>query len=158
MFREVVRFKQALSPEASAEVLKAQVRGVLSVQGDDGYPYALPIDYYYNPQDGHLYFHSGKTGHKMDAIEKDDKVSFCVIDEGFRRPGEWALNFQSVIVFGRIRKVEDPEKANEMIRKLCYRFTDDLLYIEQEFRRSGANTVCLELIPEHITGKRVNES
>ena len=83
MFREVTRKKQVLSKEEVVGLLKKQLRGVLSMLGDDDYPYGLPINHYYNEEDGCLYFHGGKTGHKIDSIRKHDKVSFCVYDEGF---------------------------------------------------------------------------
>ena len=89
---------------------------------------------------------------------KCDKVSFCVYDSGFRKEWEWALNIRSVIVFSRIRPVTDPDLAMKICRNLCYKFTDDESYIEHELKFSGSNVLCLELIPEHITGKLANES
>ena len=101
MFREMVRKKQQLTKEEAIELLKKEPRGVLSLLGDDGYPYGVPIDHWYNPEDGKLYFHCGKRGHKIDAIRSCDKASFCVCDEGYRKEGDWALNIKSVIVFGK---------------------------------------------------------
>ena len=158
MFREITRFKQALPKEECIEVLKTQLRGVLAVQGDDGYPYALPINHYYNEADGRLYFHSGSKGHKIESILRDPKASFCVYDEGFRRDGEWALNIRSVIVFGRIEVIEDREKIYEISRQLSYKFTNDTDYIEREIKHAGPRTFMFALIPEHITGKLVNEA
>ena len=158
MFRTVTRFKQALSDTECREILKNEKRGVLSVLGDDGYPYGMPINYWYSEKDGLIYFHTGKKGHRTDAIRGCDKVSFCVYDEGFVREGEWALNIKSVIVFGRIRIVEDHEEAIEICRELSYKFTDDAEYIEGEVRRSGPGVMVLMLVPEHMTGKIVNES
>ena len=89
---------------------------------------------------------------------KCDKASFCVYDSGFRKEWEWALNIRSVIVFGRTRPVTDPDLTMKIYRNLCYKFTDDESYIEHELKFSGPNVLCLELIPEHITGKLVNES
>lgn len=158
MFREIVRKKNAISRDECTEILKAELRGVLSVIGDGGYPYGLPINYYYNEEDGHLYFHSGRSGHKIDSIANCDKVSFCVYDSGYREEGDWALNIKSVIVFGKIRAVDDFRKAMDICRKLSYKFTSDSEYIEKEIASFGKNTLCLELIPEHITGKKIKES
>lgn len=157
MFRELMRKKQALPPEECAEILRNARRGVLSVAGDDGYPYGLPINHWYCEEDGHLYFHSGREGHKIDAIRRCGKASFCVTDEGVRNPGEWWLTFRSVIVFGRIGIVEDHARALAVSRSLSRRFTDDEAYIEEEIRRSGPAVLCFELVPEHIAGKRVSE-
>lgn len=158
MFREIKRIKQKLSDAECVEILKEEKRGVLSVQGDDGYPYGLPINHYYNEADGCLYFHSGKVGHKIDAIRRCDKASFCAYDQGFRKDGEWALNIKSVIVFGRIEIIEDQETIYDISRKLSYKFTWDEAYIDQEIARSGPRTLMFRLRPEHMTGKLVNES
>ena len=158
MFRDMLRIKQQLTEEECIEILKAEPRGVLSVLGDDGYPYGMPMNHWYCEENGHLYFHSSMKGHKVDAIRNHEKVSFCVYDQGFRKDGEWALNIKSVIVFRRIRFLENQQEAVEIIRKLSYKYTSDAEYIEREIRAAGARTLCLELIPEHMTGKLVNES
>ena len=158
MFRELARKKQALSEARIREILETEKRGVLSVLGDDGYPYGVPINYWYCPENGNLYFHSGKKGHKVDALAENEKVSFCVYDAGYRKEGEWALNISSVIIFGKMRVVSDPEAAKEIYRKLSLKFTEDLDYIDTEIRKLASATVCYELQPEHITGKIVNEA
>lgn len=109
-------------------------------------------------EDGHLYFHGAKEGHKIDAISRCDKVSYCVCDSGYRKEGEWALNIKSVIVFGRIRVVEDEEKKREICTRLTRKFTDDEEYLKKEMTNAFPRVCCLELIPEHMTGKLVNES
>ena len=158
MFREMRRFKQQLSEEECIRILKEEPRGILSVLGDDGYPYGVPLDYWYSEEDKKIYFHCAKEGHKMDAIRACDKVSYCVYDSGYRKEGEWALNIKSVIVFGRIRPVTDEEKKKEICISLCRKFTDDEAYIAREMETAFARVACLELIPEHMTGKLVKES
>ena len=153
-----MRIKQQLPQEECIEILKNEPRGVLSVLGDDGYPYGMPINQYYCEEDGKIYFHSGKKGHKVDAIKRCDKASFCAYDQGFRREGEWALNIRSVIVFGRIEIIEDTEKVYEISRRLSRKFTDDEAYIEHEIVKSGPRTLMFALVPEHMTGKLVNEA
>ena len=158
MFRKMMRTKQQLTDEMCIAVLKREKRGVLSVIGDNGYPYGVPLNHYYCEEDGKLYFHSGKAGHKLDALHRCPKASFCVYDGGFRRDGEWALNICSVIVFGQIEFVENREKIYEIARLLSRKFTDDEAYIRHEIEKSGPGTVMFALKPEHITGKQVNES
>ncbi len=158
MFRELVRIKQKLLDEECIQLLKHEKRGVLSVMGDDGYPYGMPLNHFYNSEDGKLYFHSGKSGHKIDAIKRCDKASFCLMDEGYRKEGEWALNIKSVIVFGRIEIIEDPDTIIDISRRLSYKFTDDSAYIEKEIKTSGPRTFMFALVPEHICGKLVNEA
>lgn len=158
MFRELARKKQSLDGEQIRKILIAEKRGVLSLNGENGYPYGLPINYWYNEQNGYIYFHSGKSGHKVDAIALDNRASFCVYDSGYVKSGEWALNISSVIAFGRIYPVEDLELSCEIFRSFSLKFTSDLSYIESEIKKFSAVTLCYEFRPEHITGKIVNES
>ena len=158
MFRELTRKKQQLSEEECIRLLKTQKRGVLSVVGDGGYPYGMPMNHLYNEEDGKLYFHCGRTGHRMDAIRANDRASFCLLDEGTRTPGEWALNLRSVIVFGRIEIVEDPALTVEITTRLSRKFTEDEAYIQAEIEGNLHRTVLLALTPEHLCGKLVNES
>jgi nitroimidazol reductase NimA-like FMN-containing flavoprotein (pyridoxamine 5'-phosphate oxidase superfamily) len=158
MFREVARKKQSLDMGRMIEILKQEKRGVLSVHGENGYPYGVPMNFWYNEENGYLYFHSGKKGHKIDGINANNKVSFCVYDQGFQREGEWSLNISSVIVFGEMVVVEDFEKAVDVFRRLSLRFTSDMDYIDSEIEKFAQATLCYELRPQHMTGKIVNEA
>ena len=158
MFREILRIKQQLPKEECIQILKKELRGVLSVLGDDDYPYGVPINHYYCEEDGKIYFHGGKKGHKIDAIRKHNKASFCVYDKGYTKDGEWALNIRSVIVFGKIEFIDDQQKIYQIARELSLKFTDDMKYIDDEIERSGPGTLMFVLIPEKITGKIVKES
>ena len=158
LFRQMLRKKQQLPPEECIRILKEEPRGVLSVMGDDDYPYGMPINHYYCEEDRKLYFHGGKKGHKIDAMKRHSKVSFCVYDQGFRKEGEWALNIKSVIVFGKIEFIEDQETVYRIAAELSRKFTDDAAYIQKEIDRSGSGTLMFALTPELITGKIVNEA
>ena len=157
-FREMMRIRQQLSQEECIQILKQELRGVLSVLGDGDYPYGMPLNHFYCEEDGKLYFHSGKKGHRIDAMRRHDKASFCVYDSGFRKEGEWALNIKSVIVFGRIEFIEEQETINRIAEKLSRKFTDDDAYIQREIKQSGPATMMFALVPEHMTGKIVNEA
>ncbi len=158
MFRKMRRYKQALELPECIDILKKEVRGVLSVIGDGGYPYGVPIDYWYDDSNGCIYFHGAKEGHKIDALRACDKASFCVYDEGFRNEGKWALNIRSVIAFGHVKPVTDKARTLEICLQLCHKFTDSKEYIDNEIAKSAPSVMCLEFTPEHITGKMVNES
>ena len=158
MFRELRRFKQALTEEECIKILTEELRGVLSVLGDDDYPYGMPINHWYNPDDGKIFFHAGPGGHRLDSIKKHNKVSFCVYDKGFKKEGDWALNIKSVIVFGKMEVVEDKDFAIYATKQLSYKFPVTEEYIEDDIARNGRNVVVLCLTPEHMTGKLVNEA
>ncbi len=158
MFRELTRKKQALSPEECARLLHSEKRGVLSLSGENGYPYGVPLNQYYLEEEGRLYFHSGKTGHKIDALRACPKASFCVYDSGVRREGDWALTFRSVIAFGQLREETNPAKVQEVCTALSRKFTDDEAYIRQELQTFTKNVLCFYLQIEHISGKTVHEA
>lgn len=158
MFRELARKKQQLSQEESIALLRSAPRGVLSLIGDGGYPYGLPIDHWYHDEDGCLYFHSGPAGHKVDALRACPKASFCVMDEGCRKDGDWALHIRSVIVFGKVEFVKDHTAAIELTRQLSRKYTSDEAYIQEEIDKYGHEVLVFKLIPEHITGKITKES
>ena len=158
MFRDLIRIKKKLSDNDCIDILKSETRGVLSVIGDDGYPYGMPMNHWYNEEDGCIYFHTGNIGHRLDALKKCDKVSFCTYDKGYRNEGEWAFNVKSVIVFGKIEILNDIETIKDITTKLSYKFTNDEEYIKKEIAQSAHRTLLLKLNPEHICGKLVNEA
>ena len=139
-------------------LLKNETRGVLSVLGDNGYPYGMPMNHFYNEDDGCIYFHSGKSGHRLDSIKACDKVSFCVYDKGYRKENDWAYNVKSVIVFGKIEVIDDRSTVADICRKLSYKFIQDEKYTYDEISSYAHKTILLKLIPEHICGKLVTES
>ena len=158
MFRELERKHKQIPLADCIRVLEEETRGVLSVQGDDGYPYGMPMNHFYNADDGCIWFHSGNVGHRLEALRKNDKVSFCTWDKGFREEGEWAWKVRSVIVFGRLEIIDDMERIVDITTRLSYKFTEDEDYIRREIAGSGHRTLLLKLTPEHICGKLVNEA
>lgn len=158
MFRNMRRAKQQISYEECITLLKTETRGILSLMGDNGYPYGIPLNHYFCEEDGKIYFHGAKEGHKIDSINNCNKVFYTVFDKGYRKEGEWALNVKSVVVFGKINFVTDENKAKEICSKLCQKFTDDEEYLKRELEHALSRVLCLELTPEHISGKLVNES
>lgn len=158
MFRDITRKKQKITENECIEILISEKRGVLSVIGDGGYPYGMPMNHYYNEEDGKIYFHCGKTGHRTDALRKCPKVSFCVTDSGVKKENGWALDFTSVIVFGKAEFITDKEKIADISRRISLKFTSDETYIENEIRSYLDNTDMFCVTAEYITGKRVNEA
>lgn len=159
MFRKMRRIRQALDIEECQKLLKNRKRGVLSLLGDDDYPYGIPIDYYYDEETNGLYFHTAKTGHKIDAIAKHPKASFNIIDDGTPVKDSWILDFKSVIVFGQMEKVTDEALREKALLGICQKFAPDAQrYFEDEMRKVGKVVQVYVLKIEHMTGKTVNES
>lgn len=90
MFKKMRRFKQQISKDKCVEILTNEPHGVLSLISDTGYPCGFPITHWYDEKTGHIYFHGAKEGHKIDCLKQCDKASFCVMDKGFKKDGEWA--------------------------------------------------------------------
>lgn len=157
-FRELARRNKQISMEECVEVLKNETRGVLSVLGDGDYPYGTPMNHWYDEKSGDIWFHCGKIGHRLDALRRHDKVSFCVYDQGYRDEGDWALNVKSVIVFGRMEVVDDMATIVDVTTKLSHKFTQDDGYIQKEIEQSGKGTLLLRLKAEHICGKKIKEA
>ena len=156
MFREMRRIRQQMSEEECLTVLQREPRGVLAVLGDEDYPYTVPMDHVY--QDGVLYFHCAKEGHKLDAIRRHDKVTYCVLDKGEKRdPEDWALLFRSVVVFGRIREIRDEEERIRRLRALGNKYNPSPDQVEEDIAQNAHRACILALEPEHITGKLVHE-
>ena len=157
MFREMRRKKQALSPEECEGVLERGSSGVLAVLGDGGYPYAVPLSYVFDGS--RIYFHCAKSGHKLDAIRRNSKVSFCVIDQDQVVAQEYTSYFKSVVVFGSMHIVEDEQHKRTAIEKLAVKYAPDA----DAAGRSAAiahvwERLCiLELHIAHMTGKAAIE-
>ena len=158
MFRELIRKNKQISMEECIEVLTNETRGVLSVLGDNDYPYGTPMNNWYNAEYGNIYFHCGNIGHRLESLQKHNKVSFCTYDKGYREEGEWAWKVKSVIVFGKIEIIDDLDTIANIVTKLSYKFIQDDEYIKEEIRLHGHRTLLLKLVPEHICGKLVTES
>lgn len=153
MFREMRRKGQALPEAVCEEILRRHGVGVLAVSGDDGYPYAVPVNYVY--VDGKIVIHGGKAGHRWDAVHQSDKVSFCVIDQDTPLPEFYTTAYKSVIAFGRAHVLTEPDEMQPYLEVLTAYFTkapkeEQLAYIQ----RGMPHVSLLVISIEHLTGKK----
>ena len=157
MFPAMRRKKQLLSQEETAAVLARGSSGVLALAGDDGYPYAVPLSYVYDG--GRLYFHCARSGHKLDAIRRCEKASFCVIDQDQIIPEEYTSYFRSVIAFGRVRILEDEGEKRAAIEKLALKYAPDSTVEDrkQVIQKEWEPLCMLEMELDHVTGKEAIE-
>lgn len=157
MFREMRRKRQQLNEEECERILKNASAGVLGLHGDNGYPYTVPISFVLDGD--RLIFHSAKSGHKIDAIRKNEKASFCVIDQDQIIPEKLTTYFRSVIVFGKLRIVEDEREKREMIGKLAAGYAPKLAAsaIENEIVKTWKALCLIEMKIEHMSGKEAIE-
>ena len=153
MFRDIRRFKQALEKDECEKILKEASSGILAVSGDDGYPYTVPMSYFY--EDGKIYFHSAKSGHKIDAIRSNPKVSFCVVTVDEPQPEKFSGDFRSVVAFGKARIIEDDKEKWQIMDIITKKYaplasqTDVDAKIDVRFK--AVSIIVMDI--EHISGK-----
>lgn len=155
-FREMRRRRQQLSTEEAVAILQKSTAGTLALLGDNDYPYAVPLSYVY--QDGRIYFHSALAGHKVDAVRKNEKASFCVIEQDDVQPKKYTTFYRSVIAFGRVHVVDDEAEKMRMARMLGNRYNpNDDVALSRELESGLSRMLMIRLDIEHLTGKQAIE-
>lgn len=157
MFREIRKKKNELSNPTAEALLQSCRRGVLAVNGDNGYPYAIPVNYFYDRDSQKIWFHGSPTGHKADALQACGKVCFTVYGNETVKAEAWAPFVQSVVVFGLCRPVTDHPRAMELLRKLAMKYYSCEALVEEEIARAGKAVRLFEIEVEHLSGKEVQE-
>ena len=158
MFRPMRRKSRAISDEAARRLLETERRGVLAVAGDDGYPFAFPINFFFDAEAGKIYFHGAKKGHKVDSLRRCDKVCFTVMgNERVVQGEEWAPFVQSAVAFGRCKLIEDADAAMAAMRRLALRYYPSAEEIDAEIAQSMPAVQLFEIDIEHLTGKEIQE-
>jgi len=156
MFREMRRNAQQIPEEEALEILNNGTSGVLAVSGDGGYPYAVPLNYAYSERK--IYFHTARSGHKLDALARNDKASFCVVQMDRPDPAAFTTHYRSVILFGRVRILSDEVEKRHALRLLVQKYSPGFLAEgEAEIEGAWERFYALELRIEHMTGKEARE-
>lgn len=163
MFREMRRKGQQISQEECMDILLHAKTGILGVHGDDGYPYTVPVNFVYTPGKspetgdlGTIGFHCARTGHKIDAMTRNEKVSFTVIAMDEIMPRERTTKYCSVIVFGRAKFLEGEENLRRAANAIGAKYSagfEDLYMAETEDTIRRNTLCCVEISIDHMTGK-----
>ncbi len=158
MFRQMRRINQQVSEEECKRILREEKRAAFSVIGDEGYPYTIPVNFYYDEEDNRIYLHGAATGHKTDAIKNCNKVCFTTWNQGYKTKGNWEWNATSVVVFGKASLLDDRSFWEDKLKKLALKYYPTAEEAEAEMHTSSINKVQIIAIDiEHMTGKLVNE-
>lgn len=157
MFRPIRKKKNEISIDTAKELLHCSRRGILAVHGDNGYPYAIPINYLYDEDAEKIIFHGAKAGHKVDSLKACDKVCFTVCGNERMKEESWAPFLQSVVVFGRCHLVENQENIIKNVKKFAMKYYPDEKLVEEEVALSGSAVQMFEIEIEHLSGKEVQE-
>lgn len=164
MFPPMRRKRQEMNSADTLELLHAGDYGILAVHGDDDYPYTIPINYVFLEEGldgsagkGALYFHCALDGHKIRAVHRNPKASFCVVEQHDVVPERFATTYRSVVAFGQLRIVSQDE-MHDAVYKLTKKFDPKAHEtILAEIEKDGPRCAVLELKVEHITGKRSSD-
>ena len=132
-------------------------RGVLAVNGDDGYPYAVPINYFYDKDAQKIYFHGARIGHKVDSLRACDKVCFTVYGNERIKEETWAPFVQSTVVFGRCHLMKHDVQAMAVLKKLAMKYYPTEQMVEEEIDKAGKAVQMFEIEIEHLSGKEIQE-
>jgi len=157
MFREIRRKDRLITKEEGIELLKKCDYGVLSVLGDDDYPYGVPVNFAY--KDNCIYIHCFLEGHKVDAIKKHPKVCLTAVDDVAVLKDQISTNYISVIAFGKAEIISPPEVET---RKTAFDAIIDKYIPNEEERTSkyiadqDSKTNAIKIEIEHLTCKRRN--
>ncbi len=157
MFRPIRRKAKEKSLETAKSLLKNSRIGILAVNGDDGYPYAVPINFLYDEESNKIYFHGAKSGHKFDSLKKDNKVCFTVCGKETVKAEEWAPFCESTVIFGKCNMLEYGEESLEKLRKVAEKYYPDEQTIDEEMDSAAKACVVFEIEIEHISVKEIQE-
>ncbi len=157
MFRTIRKKKNALDITSTKNLLQQNRRGVLSMNGDDGYPYAIPVNYLYDEDNKKIYFHGARAGHKVDALKACDKVCFTVYGNEMIKEESWAPYMQSVVVFGRCHLLKTNENTMTLLKKFAMKYYPNEKIVDVEILRAGKAAQLFEIEIEHLSGKEVQE-
>lgn len=148
------RFAQALPQEEVMRILNEGKVAVWALGGDDGYPYAVPVNYVYC--NGYIYIHSATAGHKIDAVNNNPLCSICIIDKDDVVPQKFTSYYRSIIAFGRAQIITCEDEIIMALRSLCNKYcmgfdpTDEI----NKFLKS---ILIIRIQIEKLTGKEAIE-
>ena len=157
MFRAIRKKKNEISINAAKDLLRSSRRGVLAVNGDEGYPYAIPINYLYDEENNRIIFHGAKAGHKVDSLKKNDKICFTIYGNETIKEEKWAPYLQSVVIFGKCHLVENKDETISMLKKFALKYYPNEEMVNKEIEFSGRGVQMFEIEIEHLSGKEVQE-
>lgn len=149
--KELRRKDRAISADEAMAILERAEYGVLSTVSSDGKPYGVPLNFCVSSQS--IFFHCAMEGHKIENIEKNRLVSFCVVGSCEILPDQFGTRYESAIVSGEVEEVFDHAKQIAL-EGLLKKYSSDyfekgLAYIE----KLKAKTRVFKISIVHLSGK-----
>ena len=152
MEHKMHKASRQLSDAETMEILKKGDHGTLSVQGDDGYPYATPINYIV--VDGKVYLHSARYGYKIECLQRSPKCCFSAIISAQIIPSKITAAFESVVLTGTAVFVTDQAEKRTVLENFVTQKHPG--YEELGFKmidKQIDKTAVIRLDPVSLTGK-----
>lgn len=157
MFKEIKKKKNEISKEKTLDLLTKCKRGVISFNGEDNYPYCIPINYFFDRDNNKIYFHGCKSGYKVDLIKKCNKICFTVIGNKKIIDETWAPYLSSAVVFGRCHLLENNDDNIKLLKKFALKYYPNEEMVDKEIKLLGKVVQLFEIEIEHISGKQIQE-
>ena len=155
MFQEMRRQDRGLNRPETREILANGRFGVLSMNSGDDYAYGVPFSYVYLQNS--IYLHCALEGKKLRHMRRDNRVSFCVVQEAEPLPDKFSMKYKSAMAFGKIYEVDnDQEKLQGLIALVEKYYCDDPEHVARgrvKTANSLDKTAVLRIDIDHLTGK-----
>lgn len=110
------------SLEGAEALLSSAQYGVLALTDPEGNPYAVPLNFCYEQEDHHFFFHCARSGKKLDCIRHNPTVCLHVMGPYRIIAEQYITHYQSLLVYGTATIVADAVKKRDMLKKLCQKF------------------------------------
>jgi nitroimidazol reductase NimA-like FMN-containing flavoprotein (pyridoxamine 5'-phosphate oxidase superfamily) len=152
MFREIRLTDRVVSDQKAIEIITKGSYGVLSTIGEDGYPYGVPLNYTYF--DNYIYFHCAQEGHKLDNIDFNNKVSFCVVTKSDVLSNEFDTDYESAIAFGKATVITDDAEKKDILLSVLTKYSADYLKAGNNYiKKYWDDTRVIKIKIEHLSAK-----
>ena len=152
MIHDMRRIDRELGETEARAIMARADHGFLATIGEDGWPYAVPLNHVLDSD--LLYVHCALSGHKLDNIAHEERVSYCAVASATIIPEQVTTHYESAIAFGRASRVEDAAEKRHALELLGRRFCADFPeQVAEEIRKDGPKTTVVRIRVERITGK-----
>lgn len=159
----MVRSDRQMSDEDTRAYLRQQCVAHVGTSGASGWPYVVPLMYVYEGGDL-LYLHTGPhQGHFLANVRENPRICLQLNDSSAWHPAQptpfdSSLVYKSVIVFGKVRILQDPglrDKKVWFFDRLLERLNDRKSNYEKPYPEPMLTSIYLfEVELEIVTGKR----
>lgn len=149
-----MRRKERQRDESFAwDVLKKAPFVTVSMIGEDGAPYSVPVNAVVDDAYRVLYFHCAKSGRKLDALRANPAVSVCAVSRAAVIPGDFTTDYTSAILRGRAEIVEDEGERVKAILLLVEELAPKYMQrLNESMDRCLPATCIVKIVPESLTG------